>query len=80
MFQKSKSTINEHLKNIFDEVELLENEVMTKFGNSEFSKQRPTQHYNLDAILAVGYRVNSRRGVQFRKWATGVLKNKKSRR
>jgi hypothetical protein len=74
LYQKAKSTINEHLQNIFDERELNESEVMTKFGNSEFSRQRPTQHYNLDAILAVGYRVKSHRGVQFRKWATAVLK------
>lgn len=74
LFQKAKSTINEHLKNIFAEGELNESEVMTKFGNSEFSRQRPTQHYNLDAILAVGYRVKSHRGIQFRKWASGILK------
>lgn len=74
LFQKSKSTVNEHLKNIFSEGELSEDEVMTKFGISEFSRQRPTQHYNLDAILAVGYRVKSQRGIQFRKWASGILK------
>ncbi len=74
LFQKSKSTINEHLKNIFLETELNEEEVMTKFGISEFSKQRPTQHYNLDAIIAVGYRVKSHRGIQFRKWATDIIK------
>ncbi len=74
LFQKSKSTINEHLKNIFSEGELEESSVMTKFGNSEFSRQRPTQHYNLDAILAVGYRVKSHRGIQLRKWATDILK------
>ncbi|MDR2580986.1 MAG: virulence RhuM family protein [Fibromonadaceae bacterium] len=74
LFQKSKSTINEHLRNIFAEGELNESDVMTKFGISEFSRQRPTQHYNLDAILAVGYRVKSHRGIQFRKWASGILK------
>ena len=74
LFQKSKSTINEHLKNIFSEGELEESSVMTKFGNSEFSRQRPTQHYNLDAILAVGYRVKSHRGIQLRKWATDKMK------
>jgi len=73
LFQKAKSTVNEHLKNIFSEGELNENEVMTKFGNSELS-HRPTQYYNLDAVLAVGYRVRSHRGVQFRKWATEILK------
>jgi hypothetical protein len=74
LFQKAKSTINEHLRNIFAEGELDENNVMTKFGISEFSRQRPTQHYNLDAVLAVGYRVKSHRGMQFRKWASGILK------
>ena len=74
LFQKTKSTINEHLQNIFTEGELNESDVMTKFGISEFSKQRPAQHYNLDAILAVGYRVKSHRGIQFRKWASGILK------
>lgn len=74
LYQKSKSTINEHLKNIFAEGELIENEVMTKFGISEFSRQRPVQHYNLDAVLAVGYRVKSHRGIQFRKWASETLK------
>ena len=74
LFQKAKSTINEHLQNIFVEGELNESDVMTKFGISEFSRQRPTQHYNLDAILAVGYRVKSHRGIQFRKWASGILK------
>ena len=74
LFQKAKSTINEHLRNIFAEGELNEGDVMTKFGISEFSRQRPTQHYNLDAILAVGYRVKSHRGIQFRKWASGILK------
>jgi len=74
LFQKAKSTVNEHLKNIFSEGELNENDVMNKFGNSEFNGKRPTQLYNLDAVLAVGYRVKSHRGVQFRKWATEVLK------
>ena len=74
LFQKAKSTINEHLRNIFTEGELDENVVMTKFGNPESSNHRPTQYYNLDAIIAVGYRVRSHRGIQFRKWATVILK------
>jgi len=75
LFQKSKSTVNEHLKNIFEEGELVESEVMIKFGNPEFNKdhKKPVYFYNLNAILAVGYRVKSHRGVQFRKWASGVL-------
>lgn len=74
LFQKAKSTINKHLQNIFAEGELNESDVMTKFGIIEFSKQRPTQHYNLDAVIAVGYRVRSHRGIQFRRWATAILK------
>ena len=73
LFGKSKSTINEHIKNIYKEEELLENDTMTKFGNSEFS-DKPTNYYNLDMIISVGYRVKSKQGIIFRKWATGVLK------
>ena len=73
LFQKSKSTINEHIKNIYSEGELEESSTMRKFGNSEFST-KPTNYYNLDVIISVGYRVKSQRGVQFRIWASGVLK------
>ena len=73
LFGKSKSTINEHIKNIYKEEELLENDTMTKFGNSEFS-DKPTNYYNLDMIISVGYRVKSKQGIIFRKWATSVLK------
>lgn len=74
LFGKSKSTINEHIKNIFKENELQENETMTKFGNSEFS-DKPTNYYNLDMIISVGYRVKSQQGIAFRKWSTKVLKD-----
>ena len=74
LFGKAKSTINEHIKNIFKENELQENETMTKFGNSEFS-DKPTNYYNLDMIISVGYRVKSQQGIAFRKWATKVLKD-----
>ena len=73
LFGKAKSTINEHIKNIFKENELQENETMTKFGNSEFS-DKPTNYYNLDMIISVGYRVKSQQGIAFRKWSTKVLK------
>ena len=73
LFQKSRSTINEHIKNIYKENELLEIETMKKFGNSEFAK-KPTNYYNLEMIIAVGYRVKSIQGTQFRKWATNILK------
>ncbi len=74
LFGKAKSTINEHIKNIYKEEELIENETMCKFGNSEFS-DKPTNYYNLDVIISVGYRVKSKNGVLFRKWANKVLKD-----
>lgn len=73
LFQKSKSTINEHIKNIYEDGELQQAFTMKKFGNSEFSK-KPTNYYNLDMIISVGYRVRSQRGVQFRIWASSILK------
>ena len=73
LFCKAKSTINEHIKNIFKEGELVEEQVMRKFGNSEFST-KPTHYYNLDVIISVGYRVKSLRGTQFRIWATQRLR------
>lgn len=74
LFGKSKSTINEHIKNIYKEKELNECDTMRKFGNSEFS-DKPTNFYNLDMIISVGYRVKSKNGILFRKWATKVLKD-----
>lgn len=73
LFGKSVSTINEHIKNIFKEEELEEVNVLRKFGNSEFM-QKPTNYYNLDVIISVGYRVKSKQGTQFRIWATQRLK------
>lgn len=73
LFDKSVSTINEHIKNIYKEEELYEDETMTKFGNSEFS-DKPTNYYNLDVIISVGYRVKSKQGTKFRKWANKILK------
>ena len=74
LFSKAKSTINEHIKNIYKDEELLESETMRKFGNSEFS-DKPINLYNLDMIISVGYRVKSKNGIIFRKWATNILKN-----
>lgn len=74
LFGKSKSTINEHIKNIYKEKELNECDTMRKFGNSEFS-DKPTNFYNLDMIISVGYRVKSKNGILFRKWAAKVLKD-----
>lgn len=73
LFGKAKSTINEHIKNIFTECELVSDYCMKKFGNSEF-QQRAPNYYNLDVIISVGYRVKSQQGTQFRIWATGRLK------
>ena len=73
LFGKSKSTINEHIQNIYEEGELKEADTMRKFGISEFST-KPTNFYNLDVIISVGYRVKSIRGTQFRIWATERLK------
>ena len=72
LFAKAKSTINEHIKNIFKDGELVESEVMQKFGNSEFQKKAPN-YYSLDTIISVGYRVKSIQGVRFRQWATKRL-------
>jgi len=74
LFKKAKSTINEHIKNIYKEGELVETETMTKFGNSEFA-DKPTNYYNLDMIISVGYRVKSQNGILFRKWSTRILKD-----
>jgi hypothetical protein len=73
LFGKAKSTINEHIKNIFAEGELVETDVMKKFGISEFQQKAP-YFYNLDVIISVGYRVKSQQGTQFRIWATQRLK------
>lgn len=82
LFGVERPTIGRHLKNIFQECELDEKEVVAKIltttqhgAMAGKSQRRLTQFYNLDAIISVGYRVNSRRATQFRIWATRVLKN-----
>ena len=72
LFGKSRSTINEHILNIFKEGELVEEDSVRKIGNSDFST-KPTNYYNLDVIISVGYRVKSKQGTQFRIWATQRL-------
>ncbi|MCB9990248.1 MAG: virulence RhuM family protein [Rhodospirillales bacterium] len=75
LFQKDKRTVSEHLQNIFAEGELDEHSVVRNFRTTASDgKAYDTNHYNLDAILAVGYRVKSQRGTQFRKWATTALR------
>ena len=73
LFQKGKSTINEHILNIYKEGELNKADSMRKIGISDFST-KPTNVYNLDVIISVGYRVKSHRGTQFRIWATQRLR------
>lgn len=74
LYQVETHTINYHLKKIFVDSELEENSVIRNFRiTAEDGKTYNTKHYNLSAIIAVGYKVNSERAVQFRKWATQVL-------
>ncbi len=75
LFDVDVRTVNEHLKNIFLEQELDESSVIRNFRiTAADGKGYDTKHYNLDAILAIGYRVRSDRGTQFRKWATERLR------
>ena len=73
LFQKAKSTINEHILNIYKEGELEKESSMRKIGISDFST-KPTNYYNLDVIISVGYRVKSIQGTKFRQWATARLR------
>jgi hypothetical protein len=73
LFNKSRSTINEHILNIYAEHELVEGHTMKKIGNSDFST-KPTNYYSLEVIISVGYRVKSTQGTHFRQWATARLK------
>lgn len=73
LFGKSRSTINEHILNVYSEGELSEEISKKKIGNSDFSK-KPTNYYNLDVIISVGYRVKSQQGTRFRIWATQRLR------
>lgn len=72
LFGKSRSTINEHILHIYEEGELEEDKTKRKIGNSDFST-KPTNLYNLDVIISVGYRVKSIQGTRFRQWATERL-------
>lgn len=76
LFDKGRSTITEHLKTIFETGELDEKAVCRDFRHTaEDGKSYSTAHYNLDAIIAVGFRVNSPRATQFRQWAIGILRD-----
>ena len=75
LFQRNKSTISRHIKNIFESGELQLNSVVAYFATTaNDGKNYQVAYYNLDMIISVGYRVNSYRGVQFRIWATQILK------
>ncbi|MBQ7239494.1 MAG: virulence RhuM family protein [Bacteroidales bacterium] len=78
LFQRNKSTISRHIKNIFEEGELDSNSTVAFFATVQTEGNRKVERniafYNLDMIISVGYRVNSYRGVQFRQWASAVLK------
>jgi hypothetical protein len=76
LYDVNVRTVNEHLKRIFADSELQEDAVIRKFRiTATDGKTYNTQHYNLAAIIAVGYKVNSERAVQFRKWATGIIES-----
>jgi hypothetical protein len=75
LFGRDKSVISRHLKNIFQSNELEKGSAVANFATTASdSKTYQVDYYNLDAIISVGYRVNSKEGVQFRKWASNVLK------
>ncbi|MCD7716315.1 MAG: virulence RhuM family protein [Lachnospiraceae bacterium] len=75
LFQRDKSTISRHIKNIFTEGELFKPAVVAKFATTATDgKTYQVEYYNLDVIISVGYRVKSLRGTQFRIWASGILK------
>ena len=75
LFQRDKSTISRHIKNIFDEGELIKESVVANFATTASDgKTYHVDYYNLDVIISVGYRVKSKRGVQFRIWATNLIK------
>lgn len=79
LFDKDVRTINEHIKAIYKDEELYEDSTIRNFrivqreGNREIS--RDVSHYNLDVIISIGYRANSKKATKFRQWATSVLKN-----
>jgi len=74
LFDVDRSVVTKHLKNIFSDNELEKDSVCAKFAHTaEDGKEYQTKFYSLEAIIAVGYRVNSERGIQFRQWAITIL-------
>jgi hypothetical protein len=78
LFQRDKSTVSRHIKNVFEEGELDQNSTVANFATVQMEGTRQVErfieYYNLDVIISVGYRVKSLQGTQFRRWASGVLK------
>ena len=76
LFQRDKSTVSRHIRNVFSEGELERDSVVANFATTAADgKKYRVDHFNLDVIISVGYRVKSQRGVEFRKWANSVLKD-----
>lgn len=79
LFEKNKSTISRHLNNIYKEQELVQEATVAKNATVQIEGdrkiERTIEYYNLDAIISVGYSVNSKRGIQFRIWANNILKD-----
>ena len=77
LFDRDKSTVSRHIKNVFTEGELQQEATVAKFATvqteGDREVERQLEYYNLDVIISVGYRVKSQRGVQFRQWATKRL-------
>ena len=75
LFDKDLRTVSEHIRNVFKEGELAEASVIRKFRiTAADGKMYAVNHYNLDVVISVGYRVKSKKGVDFRRWANKVLK------
>ena len=79
LFDRDKSVVSRHLRNIFETKELNHNSTVAFFATVQNEGgrhvERNVEYFNLDAIISVGYRVNSKRGTQFRVWATNILKD-----
>ena len=75
LFDTARSSITYHINNIFKEEELAESTSVEIFDGSTNKASRPPKYYNLDVIISGGYRVKSKRGIAFRKWANSILKD-----
>ena len=79
LFQSSKANISEHIRNIYEQGELIEKETVRKIRTVQKEGKRMVNrtktYYNLDAIISVGFRVNTKKGIEFRRWANGILKD-----